>query len=146
MYQLHPKKQNKNKQTNNNNNKNYWPLFNFKGYEIDPVLSEIRLSQDKVDTCTEVISSLLEGSKSTFLKLQSVIGLLNFACAFVVPARFFLRRLIDLMVWVRKQHYHIHIAGKVKQDLHVWLNYLSTYSGKSMFFSELFLDPDVLQI
>ena len=89
----------KQKQTNNNNNnKNYWPLFNFKGYEIDPVLSEIRLSQDNLDTCTEVISSLLEGSKSTFLKLQSVIGLLNFACVFVVPVRAFLRRLIDLMV------------------------------------------------
>ena len=89
----------KQKQTNNNNNnKNYWPLFNFKGYEIDPVLSEILLSQDKVDTCTEVISSLLEGSKSTFLKLQSVNGLFNFACVFVVPVRAFLRRLIDLMV------------------------------------------------
>ena len=123
----------KQKQTNNNNNnKNYWPLFNFKGYEIDSVLSEIRLSQDKVDTCTEVISSLLEGSKTTFLKLQSVIGLLNFTCALVVPGRAFLRRLTDLTVWVRKPHYHIHIAGEVKQDLHVWLNFLSTYNGKSM--------------
>ena len=73
-------------------------------------ISEIRLSQDKLDTCTEVISSLLEGSKSTFLKLQSVIGLLNFTCALVVPGRAFLRRLTDLMVWVRKPRYHIHLS------------------------------------
>ena len=150
MYQLHLKqkykKQNNNNNNSNNNNKNCWPLFNFKGYDIESILSEIRLSQDKLDTCTEVISSLLEGSKSTLLKLQSVIGLLNFTCAFVVPGRAFLRRLTDLMVWVRKPRYHIHIAGEVKQDLHVWLNFLSTYNGKSMFFSELFLDPDVLQI
>ena len=110
-------------------------------------MSEIRLSQDKLDKCTEVISSLLEGSKTTLLELQSVIGLLHFACALVVQGRAFSRRLIDLTVGARKPHYHIHIEGEVKQNVHAWLNFLSTYNGKSMcFFSEPFLDPDVLQI
>ena len=65
----------------------------------------------------------------------------------MVPGRAFLRRLIDLTVGVRKPHYHrIRITGEVKQDLHVWLNFLSTYNGKSMFLSEMFLDPEVLHI
>ena len=116
------------------------------GYEIDSILTEVRLPQDKLDKRTEAISSLLEGSKTTLLKLQSVIGLLTFACAVVVPGRAFLRCLTDLMVGVRKPHYHIRITGEVKQDLHVWLNFLSTYNGKSMFLSEMFLDPEVLHI
>ena len=102
------------------------------GYEFDSILSEVHLPQDKLDKCTEAISSMLEGSKTTLRKLQSVIGLLNFACAVVVPGRAFLRRLIDLTVGVRKPHYHIRITGEVKQDLHVWLNFLSTYNGKRM--------------
>ena len=121
-------------------------VINFMGYEIDSILSEVRLPQDQLDKSTQAISSLLEGSKTTLRKLQLVIGLLNFACAVVVPGRAFLRRLIDLTVGVRKPHYHIRITGEVKQDLHVWLNFLSTYNGKSMFLSEMFLDPEVLHI
>ena len=75
-----------------------------------------------------------------------VIDLRNFAFAVQVQGRAFVRRLIDLTVGVRKPHYHIRITGEVKQDLHVWLNFLSTYNGKSMFLSEMFLDPEVLHI
>ena len=98
-------------------------VINFMGYEFDSILSEVHLPQDKLDKCTEAISFLLEGSKTTLRKLQSVIGLLNFACAVVVPGRAFLRHLIDLTVGVHQPHYHIRITREVKQDLHVWLTF-----------------------
>lgn len=40
-------------------------VINFMGYKIDSILSEVHLPQDKLDKCTEAISSLLEGSKTT---------------------------------------------------------------------------------
>ena len=115
-------------------------------YESDSILFEVHLPQEKRDKCT-VSFVPLEGSKTMLHKLQLVIGLLNCAnIPVVVPWRSFLRRPINLTVGVRKPHYHIHITGKVKQDLHIWLNFLSTYNGNSMFPLEMFLAPDVLHI
>ena len=52
--------------------------------------------------------------KSVTLKeLQSLIGLLNFACCVVVPGRAFLRRLIDLTRGVRKPTHHVRLTRKV---------------------------------
>ena len=64
-------------------------VINFMGYEIDSILSEVHLPQDKLDKCTEAISSLLEGSKTTLRKLQSVIGLGHWSLTFVIlPLQF----------------------------------------------------------
>lgn len=45
--------------------------------------------------------------KLTVKELQSLIGLLNFACNIVSPGRSFLRRLIDLTMGIKKQYYKL---------------------------------------
>lgn len=121
-------------------------VVNFMEYESDLILFEVHLPQEKLDKCT-VSFVPLEGSKTMLHKLQLVISLLNCASIpVVVPWRAFLRCLIDLTVDVHKPHYHIHITGEVKLDLHIWLNFLSTNNGNSMLLSEMFLAPDVLHI
>ena len=43
--------------------------------------------------------------KVTLRELQSLIGLLNFACLVVVPGTAFLRRLINLTIGVKRPHH-----------------------------------------
>lgn len=85
---------------------------------------------------------MLAHNKTTLRNLQSVIGLLNFAGAVVVPGRAFLRRLIDLTIGISKPYHHIRLSQEVKKDLQVWYDFLETFNGKTLYLSEMFLSPD----
>ena len=75
--------------------------LSFVGLEIDSVLMEVRLPFDKLQKIRSQLRSMSTKRKATLRELQSLIGLLNFACAVVVPGRPFLRRIIDLTVGLR---------------------------------------------
>ena len=77
----------------------------FAGIELDTVLMEAHLPQEKLDKCPELLSAFLCRCKVTLQEIQSLTGLLNFACTVVVPGRAFLRRLIDLTIGVQKPHF-----------------------------------------
>ena len=55
----------------------------FMGYEIDSIKSEIRLPTEKLAKCQDMIQELLKRNKTTLVKIQSLIGLLNFTCAVI---------------------------------------------------------------
>ena len=97
---------------------------------------EARLPQEKLVKCRELISDFLRRRKVTLREIQSLTGLLNFACAVVVPGRAFLRRLIDLTIGVRKPQFSIRLSTAVKDDLLVWQEFLTGFNGRSFFFSD----------
>jgi len=72
--------------------------------ELDTVAVEARLPLEKLEKCRDLISSFLRRRKVTLKEVQSLAGLLNFACAVVLPGRAFLRRLIDLTIGVKRLH------------------------------------------
>ena len=82
----------------------------------------------------------------TLEELQSLIGLLNFACCVVVPGRAFLRRLIDLTRGVRKPTHHVRLTKESKYDLQVWLNFLRSYNGKSFFLGSRWYTSKTLKL
>ena len=59
----------------------------FVGIELDTVLKEARLPQDKLDKCVTTILEFQHRKNITLRKLLSLIGLLNFACSVVQPGR-----------------------------------------------------------
>ena len=71
--------------------------------------------------------------KATLKELQSLIGLLNFACAVILPGRPFLRRMIDLTIGIKAPHHYKRLTIQVKQDLSLWLSFLKDFNGKSIF-------------
>ncbi len=71
-------------------------IISFAGIELDSVLMETRLPQEKLDKCQSLISAFLMRRRLSLQEIQSLTGLLNFACSVVVLGRAFLRRLIDL--------------------------------------------------
>ena len=75
---------------------------------------EARLPEDKLAICQLLLQ------KVTLRELQSLIGVLNFACSVIMPGRAFLRQLIYLILGVSRPSYHIRLTRQVKLDLILW--------------------------
>ena len=103
--------------------------ISFAGIELDKM--EARLPPDKLAKCQDLISGFLRHRKVTLREIQSLTGLLNFACSVVVPGRLFLRLLIDLTLGIRSPHFLIRVTREVKEDLKVWQQFLSGFNGRS---------------
>ena len=104
----------------------------FLGYELDSLEMSIKLPSDKIDKCKLEINKFLSKQKATLKEIQSLIGLLNFACGAVVPGRTFLRRLISLTIGKSNPRYKIRITQESKKDLIIWKTFLEHFNGKSI--------------
>jgi hypothetical protein len=107
-------------------NKTFQPsqVLSFLGIELDALHAEARLPQDKLDKCINSVQAALSKSKLTLRQLQSLIGLLNFACQVVSPGRAFLRRLINLTLGKSNPYHKVRLNVQAKCDLRAWLFFL----------------------
>ncbi|KAK3101439.1 hypothetical protein FSP39_003614 [Pinctada imbricata] len=121
-------------------------VITFLGIELDTINMEARLPDEKVQKCKIKISEFLTKSKVTLRELQSLIGLLNFACNVVIPGRPFLRRLINLTIGVSKPFYKVRLTKSAKLDLSVWLNFLKEFNGKCLFLPDEFVSSSTLKL
>ena len=118
----------------------------FLGVTLDSVSMEARLPEDKLARCQMLLQSFLSRQKVTLRELQSLIGVLNFACTVIIPGRAFLRRLIDLTLGVSRPSYHIRLTRQVKLDLVLWQEFLKGFNGKAFFLDINFMTGDYLQL
>ena len=88
-------------------------ILTFAGIELDSLCMEARLPLDKTEKCKAMVSAFLQCKKVTLCKIQSLTGLLNFACSVVVPGQAFLRRLIDLMKGIKSAHNFVRLTKSV---------------------------------
>lgn len=121
-------------------------ILSFAGIELDTVLFEARLPKDKIDKCLATISQFKHRKKVCLRDVQSLIGLLNFACSVVQPGRAFLRRLIDLTAGVRSPFHWIRLTKAVRADLEVWESFLANFNGKSFFLEDQWHNSDHLHL
>lgn len=85
--------------------------------------------------------------KKAFLReIQSIVGLLNFACSVITPGRPFLRRLIDLTIGIHSPYHKIRLTKEVKADLAVWQSFLATFNGKSFFLEDKWYNSEHLKL
>ncbi|XP_032231780.2 uncharacterized protein LOC116614660 [Nematostella vectensis] len=118
----------------------------FAGIELDTQMLVARLPQDKIDKSIQLITSFLRRKKVSLQELQSLIGMLNFACSVVMPGRAFLRRLIDLTINVRAPHHKIRLNISAKEDLKIWLSFLQNFNCKSFFLDEHWVSSPKLRL
>lgn len=112
-------------------------VLQFGGITFDSILFDDRLPNDKLlqRAWCYAISTGVE--QSPVNELQSLIGLLNFRCIVLAPARAFLRRLIDLTKGIQKPHHHIRLSKGAKLDILLSPRFLDKLNGKSFFFSNV---------
>ena len=105
----------------------------FLGVELDTVSMQARLPEEKLHKCRTQISSILSKKSVRQKDLASLVGLLNFTCKVVRPGRTFLRRLYDSLYSVKHDYHYIRITSDLREDLNLWLSFLTHYNGVSMF-------------
>jgi hypothetical protein len=101
-----------------------------------------RLPECKLIKVRESVQSAKRRKKITLHDLQSLIGLLNFACLVVVPGRTFLRRLIDLTCGVSNPNHYIRLTCEARADLHMWSNFVESYNGRSVLLPDIWSSSD----
>lgn len=116
------------------------------GIEVDSHLMLCRLPQDKIEKISLALSETYKRKRITLRELQSLIGLLNFACLVVCPGRTFLRRLIDLTMGVVNPRHYIKLTKEARADLNAWKLFIESFNGCSMFLPDDWVSSDHLSL
>lgn len=120
--------------------------LSFVDIEIDSILMGKRLPSDKLTKISNLLEEFKTRRKVTLVELQSLIGLLNFACSVVTPGRTFLRRLIDLTVGLKHPDHKRRLNKEARADLHAWSLFIQHFNGKSIFLSDVWLTSASLDL
>ena len=104
----------------------------FVGIDLNSCLMTASLPDEKVVKFLEAIEECLTSKNITVKKLQSICGMLNFACGVLPQARAFIRRLYDLGVGMSQPYYKVKMTKSVKADLQVWKSLLLYYNSKNI--------------
>jgi hypothetical protein len=108
----------------------------FMGITLDTIKMESRLPEDKVERCTTLLKDFQKRVKVSVRELQSLAGLLNFACSVIVPGRAFLQRLFALLrgpLGEKSPFHQVYLAKGAKKDLKVWEHFFQNYNYHTMF-------------
>ena len=101
------------------------------GIRIQSQSMELSLPPDKLDSINECLHTFKDKSRACKRQLQSLAGKLNYAARVVRGGRTFLRRLLDAINSLRFPHHKCRIRGALLKDIEWWINYMSSFNGKS---------------
>lgn len=62
------------------------------------------------------------------------------------PGRAFLRRMINMTMHVSNVQTHRFLTKEAKEDMKMWLDFLSSFNGKCIFLNETFLSSYTLEL
>ena len=116
------------------------------GLRINTVTMITSLPMDKIEKVINLLGDFCRKKKITLVTLQSICGLLNFACKAIVPGRPFLRRIINLTIGLSKSFHHVRINSEARADALAWLQFLEQFNGVSMFLNDPWLRSETLQL
>ena len=97
---------------------------------------EARLPKDTLNRIVDIIQDFQKRKCCTKRQMLSLLGHLSYASKVVVGGRTYVACLIELAHSVTNLHDHIRLTRDVKDDLHMWLVLLDTWSGVSVFHDE----------
>ena len=118
----------------------------FAGIFLDTKDMSASLPQDKVAKFLNCLEGLYNTKSATLKQIQSLAGMLNFACGVIAPARAFSRRLYNLSTGLTKPYHHRKVTLQVKQDFQVWRTFLLQHNRKTFFLDYKFISQQVLQL
>ena len=116
------------------------------GIEVDSEKMDCRLPQDKIVKINTVLISAMHRKKITLRSLQSLTGLLNFACMVVCRGRAYLRLLVDLTVKIVGPFHFIMLTCEAITDFQAWQSFIETFNGKSVFLADNSVTSDHLKL
>lgn len=110
----------------------------FLGIELDTVAMEARLPAAKLSELHRLCMVWRDKTHATMKELQSLQGLLQFACAVVRPGRFYLRRITARIAVMESKgtgrHAQWPLTRDVRADVAWWDTYLTRWNGHSLLY------------
>jgi len=103
------------------------------GIEIDTGCMTLRLPQEKLIKISLALERVGRKHTIQLRELQSILGLLSWACLVVKPGRPFLRRLITLTKGLSNNRHYVTMNKEARSDLHAWAVFIKSYNGVSVF-------------
>ena len=110
-------------------------LLTVLGIELDSLLLQARLPQEKFDRIHTLLVSWSLKRHCTRKELESLIGNLQHACKVVPSGRTFLRRMINLLSAFRRDDHPIRLNREFHLDLSWWLEFFQSWNGYSFLLS-----------
>ena len=104
----------------------------FLGIHLDTISMEANITDERKQALLQELTLLRARHKCTKRELLSLIGKLSFSCKILPAGQIFLRRLIDLTTTVKQLHHHIRITTNARLDMQWWLDFLPSWSGKTL--------------
>lgn len=118
----------------------------FLGLELNSILFQIQVPEDKLHKLKSSLVSLLQKKKVTLKELQSLVGLLNFCTRAIPVARAFNRRFYDAMCGLFKPFHHVRVTLPMKEDICLWLSFLKNFNGYCSFPELDWSDNETLEL
>ncbi|PJE78159.1 hypothetical protein CI610_02909 [invertebrate metagenome] len=103
----------------------------FLGIEIDSATMSTRLPDAKLLALREELASFSSKLRASKKQLQSLAGKLNWAASVIYGGRCFLRRILNAICTLKHKAHKIRLVGEIRQDIDWWLQFMSTFNGKS---------------
>ncbi|KAM4023858.1 uncharacterized protein ACNLHF_024804 [Anomaloglossus baeobatrachus] len=108
----------------------------FLGIELDSVQMVFRLPPDKISKLLGLVKGFLAVSKVTLKQMQSLLGMLVFACRVMPMGRVFSWRLSLATRGVSRPEHRIRVTRAMKADLEIWRVFLESYNGRTCWQAE----------
>lgn len=122
----------------------------FLGIELDTVEMRASLPDAKLAELNELTSFWVGRQMASIEELQSLAGMLNFACQVVRPGRFYLRRVINhttrLQRFARSASTPYKVPKEVRDDVMCWKIVLNGWNGTSLLYDAEWIEADKLEL
>lgn len=119
-------------------------VIEFVGITIDVRQKETQLPRDKVEKCQNLLYQYQNKKACTLKLIQSLVGVLNFACSVILPCRVF--SFIQLTMQVSENQKFVSTNKECNDDMAMWLVFLDSYNGKTMCLDEKFISSNTLHL
>ncbi|VDI39408.1 Hypothetical predicted protein [Mytilus galloprovincialis] len=119
-------------------------VIEYLGIILDSNLMEARLPNDKLIRISTFLKEFLIKKSCTKREVLQLLGHLNFASRVVIPGRTFVSHLILVSTTVKALHHYIKLTCECREDIRIWLFFLSNWNGVSMFYNKENITSDDL--
>ncbi|XP_033745627.1 uncharacterized protein LOC117331141 [Pecten maximus] len=121
-------------------------VMEYLGIVLDSGKMEARLPMDKLVRISELLNSFQHRHSCTKRELLQRLGHLNFASRVVLQGRSFVSHLITLSTTVKGLHHHVKLNDECREDIKMWLYFLTNWNGVSVFSNSKTITSDDLRL
>ena len=119
----------------------------FLGIELDTVQMTARLSEEKLNALRVLLEQWRNKTCATATEIQSLAGVLNFACYVIRPGRAYKRRIYDAGEAARCNGAGLsRLSAGMKKDLQWWIRLAPQWNGVSLLDGQQWKDAPLIEL